>query len=280
MKAEPSIVLASILALFLFTACGDDPSNFYGADKEMEILDEEGDATTNARVSLHHITTLTIVGGIGEFHLVEVQNEDVISVNYSPRYAMYEGPVKAKTVPAELRIRANEYGSTVISITDTDIDKTIHVKVTVVDHYAAMTILESTTEGIEADMYLAFRYNGANEYRFVSKEGKEYDTFESGEYHFMQPVEFMPGNAVYLALNNGDTETLWRITDADNNKDGHKLYISDVYIGMKLPSNITTKLSYTEYYPTEFLFTDTSDPARTFKTTAADTAIQYTFPLR
>lgn len=277
MKGKLRTAFTSLFAILLITACSDDPSHLYGADKEMEILDEYGDVTTNARASIHSGTTITIVGGICDHHIIEIQDEDIISADYISKCVVYDGPIKKKTLPAEIRIRAKKQGSTVISITDPDIDKTIHVQVDVVDHYTAMTVLESSVEGIEKDTYLAFKYNDDNEYRFVSKDGKEYDTFEFGEYHFRQPVHFEPGHAVLLTLKNSDTETTWVITDADNNKDGHKLYISDIYTGMGLPDKIITKLSYTEYYPTEFLFTDASNPDRHFKTTAADTAIKYTF---
>ena len=277
MKTKLITALASIFTFLLFTACSSDPDHLYGKDKEMKILDEYGDATTYARASILSGTTLTIVGGIGEDHIIEVQDEDILGVSYSSRGVVYDGPIKRKTYPAELNIRPKKYGSTVISITDPDLDKTIHVDVKVVDHYAAMTVLESTAEGIEEDMLLAFKYSDDNEYRIISQEGKEYDTFEFGEYHFEHPIEVNPCQVVYLTLKSGETETIWEITDGDNNKDGHKLYINNIFIGMGLPSDITTKLSYTEYYPTEFLFTDTSNPERKFKTTAANTAIKYTF---
>lgn len=267
--------LISVLTLIALTACREDADNLYGDGKEMEILDEYGDVTTKARASVVNGTTLTIIGGIGDLHIVAVEDEDILETEYESRCIIYDGPIKTKTDPAKVHIKPKKYGSTIVSITDTDIDKTIHIQVDVVDHYGALTVLESTAYGIETGMYLAFKYSEDNEYRFVSKAGKEYETLESGQYHFEQPV---PGaGQVYLTLKSDDTETIWSITDADNNKDGHKLYLSDIYCGMGLPSSITTRLSYTEYYPTLFLFTDTSNPERTFTTGKADTAVKYTF---
>ena len=111
MKAKLRTILASTFTFLLLTGCTDDPSHFYGADKEMKILDEDGDATTNARVSMIGATTLTIVGGVGDFHVVEVEDEEILSAEYSSKYTSYDGPIKIKTIPAEIRIKANKYGN-------------------------------------------------------------------------------------------------------------------------------------------------------------------------
>ena len=119
-----------------------------------------------------------------------------------------------------------------------------------------------------------------NEYRIVSRNGKEYETLAKGEYHFEEPREDIgdtyinPGD-VRMTLKDEDGETVWKITDADNNKNAFHGYISDVLSGLGLPDEIITK-EPAMHYPELFLFTDIFDINRHFMTGRME-VIEYTF---
>ena len=241
----------------------------------MRILDENGNVTTKAYVSTVSHTFLDIVGGVGYYHTIEVEDESLVEVFYSNRGAVNSFlPKYSETDPAGIAIKALKFGSTTISITDEDIDKTITIDVEVVDEYKAVTIKESTVEGLEKGVKLAFLNEEENEYRFVKKNGQEYISLEQGTYHFGDPADY---SRLPLTLDNGNTESRWIITDADNNKNGYKHYFSHILEGLNLPNSITTRFQPALHYPSEFLFTDTSNPERYFKTGPANTTIKYTF---
>ena len=87
----------------------------------------------------------------------------------------------------------------------------------------------------------------------------------------------MEDNHLLLTLKNGGKETTWKITDADNNKEGHRYYIPDIIYGLNLPGRVMTKYSPALNYPSIFLFSDVSDPERNFKTGPSRSTIKYTF---
>lgn len=266
MKNTFRTILSFVFAITIFASCDNDPDNLYGKNKEMQILDEFGDVTTTAYASIYSGTILSIVGGIGDNHIVEVEDEDILTATYSYRGAMVDGIIPTETMPASVILLPEKFGSTTVTITDTDIDKTIQVHVTVVNEYATLEIKESSIDGIEAGMKLAFIYGESNEYQFVTQNGKEYTSSESGEYHWGEYNT--DDNTMSLTLKNEIGETIWKITDADNNKAGNAPYIEDVYAGLALPfEQVLTKIiSPAIYYPTLFKFTDTNNSDRYFIT--------------
>ena len=279
MKLKLSFISAIALAICTLSSCDNDPDNLYGKNKEMQILNESGEPCTNAYATFIHGANLSIVGGIGDNHIVEVEDESMLTATYSSRGAMCDGPVPTETLPAHVIIEPKGYGSTTVSITDTDIDKTIHVEIKVVDDYLAFTVQESNVEGLEKDMMLAFflknKLKSHDEYRIVSKEGNGYVSSIVGDYHFGDYD--VAENSLTLTLINGETETTWKITDADNNAAGHEYYNRYLLGGLRLPNSLLTKTSPALIYPSKFQFTDTSNPERYFITGRADTDIKYLF---
>ena len=279
MNLKLSFICALVLGLCTISSCDSDPDNLYGKNKEMQILDESGEPCTNAYATFIHGANLSIVGGIGDNHIVEVEDESILTATYSSRGAMCDGPVPTETLPAHVIIEPKGYGSTTVSITDTDIDKTIHVEIKIVDDYLAFTVQESNVEGLEKDMMLAFflknKLKSHDEYRIVSKEGNGYVSSIVGDYHFGDYD--VAENSLTLTLINGETETTWKITDADNNAAGHEYYNRYLLGGLRLPNSLLTKTSPALIYPSKFQFTDTSNPERYFITGRADTDIKYLF---
>lgn len=279
MKLKLSFISAIALAICTLSSCDNDPDNLYGKNKEMQILNESGEPCTNAYATFIHGANLSIVGGIGDNHIVEVEDESILTATYSSRGAMCDGPVPTETLPAHVIIEPKGYGSTTVSITDTDIDKTIHVEIKIVDDYLAFTVQESNVEGLEKDMMLAFflknKLKSHDEYRIVSKEDNGYVSSIVGDYHFGDYD--VAENSLTLTLINGETETTWKITDADNNAAGHEYYNRYLLGGLRLPNSLLTKTSPALIYPSKFQFTDTSNPERYFITGRADTDIKYLF---
>ena len=279
MKLKLSFISAIALAISTLSSCDNDPDNLYGKNKEMQILNESGEPCTNAYATFIHGANLSIVGGIGDNHIVDVEDESILTATYSSRGAMCDGPVPTETLPAHVIIEPKSYGSTTVSITDTDIDKTIHVEIKIVDDYLAFTVQESNVEGLEKDMMLAFflknKLKSHDEYRIVSKEGNGYVSSIVGDYHFGDYD--VAENSLTLTLINGETETTWKITDADNNAAGHEYYNRYLLGGLRLPNSLLTKTSPALIYPSKFQFTDTSNPERYFITGRADTDIKYLF---
>ena len=275
MKTLLKIFTTVVLAATLLSSCSDDPDNLYGKKKPMRILDEYGNTVTKAYVSTVSHTFLDIVGGVGYYHTIEVEDESLVDVVYSNRGAVNSFlPKYSATDPAGIAIKALKFGSTTISITDEDINKTITIEVEVVNEYKALTIKESTVEELDKGVKLAFLNEEENEYRFVKQSSQEYISLEKGTYHFGESADY---SLLPLILNNGNSESEWIITDADNNKNGNKHYYSHILEGLNLPNSITTRFEPAIHYPTEFLFTDSSNPERYFKTGPANTTIKYTF---
>ena len=264
--------------MILFPSCDNDPDNLYGKKKEMHILDESGNTTTTAYTSIYSGTVISIVGGIGDNHIVEVEDEDILTAIYSGRGAMVDGIIPTETMPAHVILLAKKFGSSKVTITDTDIDQTIHVQVTVVNEYATLEIKESSMEGIEEGMKIAFIYGESNEYQIICKNGKEYTSIESGEYHWGE-YDYEE-NSLTLTLKNKDGETIWNITDADKNAAGHDWYVDEILTGLALPrEEVLTKYSPAVIYPTLFKFTDTKNPERYFITGSGRSSanIKYNF---
>lgn len=277
-----SRLFAAIAVLFtLLTSCDNDPDNLYGKRKELQILDEHGNVTTHAYASRISGAYLEIVGGIGSNHVIEVEDESVLTAEYFHRGASGSVLWLDTTIPARVHLTPLKFGSTTVSITDTDIDKTIHVQVDVVNEYEALTIRESNVEGLEEGRKIAFSIDDTNEYHITFKDGSGYHSVSTGEYHFHEysPETYADSeeNYLLLTLKYPEGETTWKITDADNNKDDRKYYISDILEGLRLSQRVTTKYSPAISYPTLFLFTDTVDPARRFVTGSCDENIKWTF---
>ena len=278
MKNTLATILSIIIAATLFSSCDNDPDNLYGKKKEMQILDESGNTTTTAYTSIYSGTVISIVGGIGDNHIVEVEDEDILTAIYSGRGAMVDGIIPTETMPAQVILLAKKFGSSKVTITDTDIDQTIHVQVTVVNEYATLEIKESSMEGIEQGMKIAFIYGESNEYQIISKNGKEYTSIESGEYHWGE-YDYEE-NSLTLTLKNKDGETIWNITDADKNAAGHDWYVDEILTGLALPrEEVLTKDSPAVIYPTLFKFSDTKNPERYFITGSGRSSanIKYNF---
>ena len=278
MKNTLATFLSLVLVMILFPSCDNDPDNLYGKKKEMHILDESGNTTTTAYTSIYSGTVISIVGGIGDNHIVEVEDEDILTAIYSGRGAMVDGIIPTETMPAHVILLAKKFGSSKVTITDTDIDQTIHVQVTVVNEYATLEIKESSMEGIEEGMKIAFIYGESNEYQIISKNGKEYTSIESGEYHWGE-YDYEE-NSLTLTLKNKDGETIWNITDADKNAAGHDWYVDEILTGLALPrEEVLTKYSPAVIYPTLFKFTDIKNPERYFITGSGRSSanIKYNF---
>ena len=269
------------LAFTFFISCDNDPDNLYGKKTEFRILDEYGCQTTHAYASIISGTYMEIVGGIGNNHVIEVEDETVIMVDYYHKGASGNILWATKTEPASVFITSLKYGSTTVSITDTDIDQTIHVQVDVVNEYEVLTIKQSNFEGWEEGMNMAFAIDGTNEYHIAIKEGNGYHSVAKGEYHFHEygPENYdnPERNYLLLTLTDSEKETTWKITDADNNKDGGKYYIPDIREGLRLSQHVPTKFSPAIHYPTLFLFTDTTNPDRNFMTGSCKEHIKWMF---
>ena len=280
MKIRNLIRIATVLLAVMSAASCDDPDNLYGKKKEMQILDEKGEPVEQMYVSIITSGTLSIVGGMGDNHTVEVQDESILTAHYNGRGAGHSH-IPTETLPASVVLLPHKLGSTVVSITDNDTDETLHVQVDVVHQYIGLTVSESTAEELEnGTMILFLQDETVNEYRIVSRNGKEYETLAKGEYHFEEPREDIgdtyinPGD-VRMTLKDEDGETVWKITDADNNKNAFHGYISDVLSGLGLPDEIITK-EPAMHYPELFLFTDILDIDRHFMTGRME-VIEYTF---
>ena len=278
MKNTLATILSIVIAATLFSSCDNDPDNLYGKKKEMQILDEYGDVATTAYASIYSGTVIRIIGGIGDNHIVEVEDEDILTAIYSGRGAMVDGIIPTETMPAQVILLAKKFGTSKVTITDTDIDQTIQVQVTVVNEYATLEIKESSLEGIEEGMKIAFIYGESNEYQIISTNGKEYTSSESGEYHWGEYN--YEKNTLTLTLKNKDGDTVWNITDADKNAAGHDWYIDEILTGLALPrEEVLTKESPAVSYPTLFKFTDINNPDRYFKTGSSRSSanIKYNF---
>ena len=278
MKNTLATILSIVIAATLYSSCDNDPDNLYGKKKEMQILDEYGDVATTAYASIYSGTVIRVIGGIGDNHIVEVEDEDILTAIYSGRGAMVDGIIPTETMPAQVILLAKKFGSSKVTITDTDTDQTIHIQVTVVNEYATLEIKESSVEGIEEGMKIAFIYGESNEYQIISENGKEYTSVEAGEYHWGEYNS--EENTLTLTLKNKDGDTVWNITDADKNAAGHDWYIDDIFTGLALPrEEVLTKDSPAVSYPTLFKFTDINNPDRYFKTGSSRSSanIKYNF---
>ena len=278
MKNPLATILSVVIAATLFSSCDNDPDNLYGKKKEMQILDEYGDVATTAYASIYSGTVIRIIGGIGDNHIVEVEDEDILTAIYSGRGAMVDGIIPTETMPAQVILLAKKFGTSKVTITDTDIDQTIQVQVTVVNEYATLEIKESSVEGIEEGMKIAFIYGESNEYQIISENGKEYTSVEAGEYHWGEYNS--EENTLTLTLKNKDGDTVWNITDADKNAAGHDWYVDEILTGLALPrEEVLTKESPAVSYPTLFKFTDINNPDRYFKTGSSRSSanIKYNF---
>ena len=278
MKNPLATILSVVIAATLFSSCDNDPDNLYGKKKEMQILDEYGDVATTAYASIYSGTVIRVIGGIGDNHIVEVGDEDILTAIYSGRGAMVDGIIPTETMPAQVILLAKKFGSSKVTITDTDIDQTIQVQVTVVNEYATLEIKESSVDGIEEGMKIGFIYGESNEYQIISTNGKEYTSSESGEYHWGEYN--YEKNTLTLTLKNKDGETTWNITDADKNAAGHDWYVDEILTGLALPrEEVLTKESPAVSYPTLFQFTDINNPDRYFKTGSSRSSanIKYNF---
>lgn len=280
MKIRNLIRIATVLLAVMSAASCDDPDNLYGKKKEMQILDEKGEPVEQMYVSIITSGTLSIVGGMGDNHTIEVQDESILTAHYNGRGAGHSH-IPTETLPASVVLLPHKLGSTIVSITDNDTDETLHVQIDVVHQYIGLTVSESTAEELEdGTMILFLQDRDVNEYRIVSRNGKEYETLAKGEYHFEEPREDIgdtyinPGD-VRMTLKDEDGETVWKITDADNNKNAFHGYISDVLSGLGLPDEIITK-EPAMHYPELFLFTDIFDVNRHFMTGRME-VIEYTF---
>ena len=280
MKIRNLIRIATVLLAVMSAASCDDPDNLYGEKKEMQILDEKGEPVEQMYVSIITSGTLSIVGGMGDNHTVEVQDESILKAEYNGRGTGHSH-ISTETIPASVVLIPHKLGSTVVSITDTDTDETLHVQIDVVHQYIGLTVSESTAQELEdGTMILFLQDRDVNEYRIVSRNGKEYETLAKGEYHFEEPREDIsdtyinPGD-VRMTLKDENGETVWKITDADNNKNAFHGYISDVLSGLGLPDEIITK-EPAMHYPELFLFTDIFDVNRHFMTGRME-VIEYTF---
>ena len=278
MKNPLATILSVVIAATLFSSCDNDPDNLYGKKKEMQILDEFGDVATTAYASIYSGTVIRVIGGIGDNHIVEVEDEDILTAIYSGRGAMVDGIIPTETMPAQVILLAKKFGTSKVTITDTDIDQTVQVQVTVVNEYATLEIKESSVDGIEEGMKIGFIYGESNEYQIISTNGKEYTSSESGEYHWGEYN--YEKNTLTLTLKNKDGETTWNITDADKNAAGHDWYVDEILTGLALPrEEVLTKESPAVSYPTLFKFTDINNPDRYFKTGSSRSSanIKYNF---
>lgn len=278
---NPFTITALVLAFLSAAVSCDDPDNLYGKRKEMQILDETGNPVTRTNVSVITTGTLSIVGGMGDNHTIEVQDESILRAEYTGRGAGHSH-IPTETIPAAVILFPKQLGSTIVSITDNDTDETLHVQVDVVHQYIGLTVSGSTAEELEdGNMILFLQDKDMNEYRIVSRDGNDFRTLDKGEYHFEMPREDIydtyinPGDVV-MTLRNEDGEIFWKITDADNNRNESHLYICDVLAGMGLPDEIITKTSPVLHYPELFLFTDVLDVNRHFMTGRME-VIEYTF---
>ena len=281
MKIRNLIRIATVLLAVMSAASCDDPDKLYGKKKDMRILDENGEQVEQMYVSIITSGTLSIVGGMGDNHTVEVQDESILTAHYNGRGAGHSH-IPTETLPASVVLLPHKLGSTVVSITDNDTDETLHVQIDVVHQYIGLTVSESTAEELEnGTMILFLQDETVNEYRIVSRNGKEYETLAKGEYHFEEPREDIgdtyinPGD-VRMTLKDEDGETVWKITDADKNTGGHLFYISDILGGLGLTGEVTTKDSPAYNYPELFLYTDIFDINRNFMTGRME-VIAYTF---
>lgn len=281
MKIRNLIGISTMLLAAMSAASCDDPDNLYGKKKEMRILDKNGEQVDQMYVSVITSGTLSIVGGIGDHHTVEVQDESIVTAYYNSRGTGHSH-IPTETLPASVVLLPHKLGSTVVSITDNDTDETLHVQVDVVHQYIGLTVSESTADDLQnGSMILFLQDENVNEYRIVIQNGKEYETLEKGEYHFDEPRDDIgdtyinPGN-VRMTLNAGDGKTVWKITDADNNEGGHLFYIADILGGLGLPDEVTTKMEPAYNYPEKFLFMDVLDTKRHFMTGRME-VIEYTF---
>ena len=268
------MAIFSILALGIYSCTPEDPSNIYGQNKEMQIVDEN-----NIEIEMTYATMLggggfSIIGGKGKNHRIEVVDEDILTATYCQKGVVY--PEKW-TMPATVSIQPKKIGETTVIVTDTDTDETKMVKVKVVYNYQTLTIGDSSAEGLMDGMQICFMNEGEegdNEYRIVIQSDIKYISYEEGDYHFETPET--DRSYFFLTLKNDEKETTWKITDADNNSGGDDNYVSNVIKGIRLHDHILTKLTLSYAYPKIFMFTDTDNPERHFKTGPAEN-IRYRF---
>lgn len=266
------------LSCILLVSCDRmDPDNIYGKNKEMQIIDYSGNAVTKTFTSIVSGGTLTIIGGEGSNHRVIVEDENVLTASYSQKGTICEGSRPVNTFPANVSLTGKKLGRTHVYITDLDTDETVKVEVEVVDEYKALTILESEVEGIDEGMQIAFQLGESNKYQMIIQSGNNYFSHEEGEYDFAEYHKSSVDNHLMLTMKCGEIETVWKITDADNNKDGYEYYSDNIKKGLRLGNSVMTKLTPSWAYPTLFLFTDVSDPTRHFMTGYANNTIKHTF---
>lgn len=259
---------ALALTMHLFTSCGLG-NDIYGVDKPMKVVDKNNEEINHVWISRGDTPDFYcyIIGGIGDNYEIEVKDTSVVWCTYNLSISSY---IPGKMIPTHLHIHAKNTGNTIISITDLDVDQTLHIDVNVTDTYAALTILESEADGYEDNMLLAFRVYDGNDYRLLKQNGEgAYITIEQGTYEF---GEYRKADWELTLISEGK-ETVWHISDADNNKDSHKSYDSDVVLGLRFPRPVYTKWQFRSYYPTLFRFTDAANSDRTFITGRAETLI-------
>ena len=268
------MAICSILALGIYSCTPEDPSNIYGRNKEMQIVDEN-----NNEIEMTYATMLggggfCITGGKGKNHSVEVVDEDILTATYCQKGVVQ--PEK-RTMPASVFIQPKKIGETTIIVTDTDTDEMKMIKVKVVYNYQTLTIGDSSAEGLMNGMQICFMNEGEegdNEYRIVIQSDNKYISYEEGDYHFEIPET--DRSYFFLTFKNDEMETIWKVTDADNNSEGLDNYVPNVIKGIRLHDHVLTKLTPSWAYPQIFLFTDTANPDRHFKTGPAK-SISYRF---
>ena len=105
MKKLLKIFSVVVLVTTILSSCDNDPDNLYGKNKPMRILDENGNITTKVYASIVSGTIIRIVGGVGIYHTIEVEDESLIDINYSHRGAEGNVLYMETTVPALIIIK-------------------------------------------------------------------------------------------------------------------------------------------------------------------------------
>lgn len=264
-----SVFILAVGAMMSMSVCScddNDPDNLYGKHKDMMIVDDNLLAVDMVYATIIEGGGFSVIGGKGDNYRVEVLDEDVLTAKVYQRGVGHSDPL-TWTQPVAVYLTPKKLGETIVAVTDTDTDETESVRVKVVNRYASLTISDSYVEDITDGSRLWLMdegENGDNEYRLVRQKYDEYLVSDTGEYHFELPEN--DRSYFYLTLSNAENETTWIVTDADNNLEGYEWYESDVISGIGLHQHVLTKRTETPAYPKIFLFTDTADPERYFKT--------------
>ena len=156
------VFAALVCALSFLTSCGyNEFEGVYGKKESLRIVNKNENEVHQVYLTKWTHPMFYILGGMGSNYEVEVEDTSLVSYTICSKLIEKLSFLNVNKIPSRIYLQGKKLGRTTVSITDTDVNQTVHLQVEITGAYSAITILESDVEGYEEDMLLAFRVDGA-----------------------------------------------------------------------------------------------------------------------